>query len=396
MVAPQPIRSVPRDRGESGACDAGAFEFTGGAPPPPPPPPPPSTGTGTVILSNPIRAFDTRQSAQSVSTAAQGACTTPGRTLGAGGSFDLKVTGSCTGVPDTAIGIKGNVTVVAGNAPGFVTIYPTGQSLPLASNANFTPGATAPNSFTVGVGTSGNITIYASAPTDVIIDIVSYYLPITSSAGTASVKPAANSVPLYFHPLAAPVRLFDSRSRQNACITPGTPLSGSNWLKIAATTSCSNIPNGALAIEGNGTVIANAGGGPGFITFYPGNATLPLASNLNYVPGQVTPNNFSVGLAPDGSFNSYALTTTNLVIDLTGYYDATSSGGLLFHYLPPLCACLIAAPAKTPAVDRMPRSPQGVRCRSPPQAPARESLRAQQQSSVMAPQSRMRGGVRDS
>ncbi len=169
-------------RPQSGACDAGAFEFTGGAPPPPPPPPPPSTGTGTVILSNPIRAFDTRQSAQSVSTAAQGACTTPGRTLGAGGSFDLKVTGSCTGVPDTAIGIKGNVTVVAGNAPGFVTIYPTGQSLPLASNANFTPGATAPNSFTVGVGTSGNITIYASAPTDVIIDIVSYYLPITSSA----------------------------------------------------------------------------------------------------------------------------------------------------------------------------------------------------------------------
>ncbi len=139
-------------------------------------------------------------------------------------------------------------------------------------------------------------------------------------------------------------------------------------------------------------MIANAGGGPGFITFYPGNTTLPLASNLNYVPGQVAPNNFSVGFAPDGSFNSYALTTTNLVIDLTGYYDTTSSGGLLFHSLAAPVRLLDSRPAKTPAADRMPHYPQGVPWRSSPLVPARESLPAQQQSSVMAPPSRMRGG----
>ncbi len=47
----------------------------------------------------------------------------------------------------------------------------------------------------------------------------------------------------------------------------------------------------------------------------------PLASNLNYVPGQVVPNAFVVGLASDGTFNTIASTGVDIVIDIAGYFS---------------------------------------------------------------------------
>ena len=47
---------------------------------------------------------------------------------------------------------------------------------------------------------------------------------------------------------------------------------------------------------------------------------MPVASNLNYVAGQIVPNAFTVGLGADGKFNIYAATTTHFIIDLAGYF----------------------------------------------------------------------------
>jgi hypothetical protein len=221
-------------------------------------------------------------------------------------------TTGCTGVPAGAAAIAANGTVIAdaGNQPGYITFYAGDVPTPNASNLNFVPGQVAPNAFTVALAGDGSFNSFASATADLVVDITGYFD-----------TNAANG--FLYHSLSAPVRLVDTRGGQSACSTPNAPIRGGTALQTVATGNCTGIPGTAAAIIGNGTVVADAGGGPGFVTFYPSDKALPLASNLNYVPGDVVPNQFTVALASDGSFKGYASTTTDLVVDVSGYY-ATS------------------------------------------------------------------------
>ena len=62
---------------------------------------------------------------------------------------------------------------------------------------------------------------------------------------------------------------------------------------------------------------------PTFITLFPGDADLPLASHLNPTPGEPpTPNAVNVDLDTSGEFNVYNLQgTVNVFIDVVGYFD---------------------------------------------------------------------------
>lgn len=59
-------------------------------------------------------------------------------------------------IPDDAIAIFGNVTVVSPNWTGFLTLFPTGTAVPTVANLNFSSGEIAGNFFMVGLGTGGN------------------------------------------------------------------------------------------------------------------------------------------------------------------------------------------------------------------------------------------------
>jgi hypothetical protein len=60
----------------------------------------------------------------------------------------------------------------------------------------------------------------------------------------------------------------------------------------------------------------------GFLTVYPSGATPPLASDLNFTPGQTVPNLVVVKLGPDGKLALYNLAgSTDVVVDLLGWYD---------------------------------------------------------------------------
>ncbi len=118
-----------------------------------------------------------------------GAPTAP---LGAARTLDLQVTG-ITDVPATGISaVALNVTVDRPTAPSYLTVFPSGSPVPLASNLNYVAGQTVPNMVIATVGAGGRITIYNNAgTTDVIVDLVGYY--------TAGVPYAANrgrTVPL--------------------------------------------------------------------------------------------------------------------------------------------------------------------------------------------------------
>ena len=60
-------------------------------------------------------------------------------------SVNITVTGR-GGVPASGVGaVVLNVTAVAPTASSYMTVWPTGEPQPLASNLNFTPGQTVPN-----------------------------------------------------------------------------------------------------------------------------------------------------------------------------------------------------------------------------------------------------------
>ena len=140
---------------------------------------------------------------------------------------------------------------------------------------------------------------------------------------------------LQFFPLPVPVRLLDTRPDHDALVHPGTALSANQPIALPGhfTIGGVSVPLAAQALVGNATVDNTAGVPPGFATLYPSGTELPLASNLNFVPGTVRPNTFTVGLGGDGAFNLMSNTGGHFIIDITGYYALPSTGGLYFHPL---------------------------------------------------------------
>ena len=99
-------------------------------------------------------------------------------------------------------------------------------------------------------------------------------------------------------PAAPPVRLLDTRPGQHRLRPSRAPLAPNQPLTLPGrfTSGGVTIPAAAQALVGNATVDNSLGAPAGFATLYPSGAALPLASNLNFVPGTVRPNAFTVAL----------------------------------------------------------------------------------------------------
>ncbi|HMV82827.1 MAG TPA: hypothetical protein PKA34_06815 [Blastocatellia bacterium] len=278
-------------------------------------------------LSQPVRLLETR--------AGFGGCTTPGALINAGGTFTLPARTTCAGIPASAQAVTGNITVVPSSG-GFLTLFPSSAQQPTVANSNFGPGEVTNNVFTVGLGAAdGAFKIFASGTTHVIVDVTGYYAP-----------PAAGG--LYFHPLATPVRLLETRAGLNGCIAPGAQLVGTGdpnadpnldfavQGRSPVAAPCNSIPATAQVLVGNATSVVPENGG--FLTIYPSGGTRPLIASSNYGGNDVINGPFAVKLGADGKFKIYTLRTTHLVIDILGYYSQeavdANGAGLLFNPLP--------------------------------------------------------------
>jgi len=308
-----------------------------------------SSGLQYYPLAFPVRVLDTRPDPFP-------SCVPSSTPLVGGGTLTLPVVGDCNGltIPASAKAVVGNATVVNfQSGGGFITLFPSDATLPNASNLNFTANHIVPNSFTVGLGSDGAIKIFTSASTNFIVDITGYYAP-----------PGAGG--LYFHPLAFPVRMLDTRPDPfPSCVPSSTPLTGGGTLTLPVVGDCNTltIPASAKAIVGNATVVNFQSGG-GFITLFPSDAALPNASNLNFTAAHIVPNSFVVGLGLDGAFKIFTSAATNFIVDITGYFSDqavdVNGQGLLFTSLsaparwldtrpdPPFVSCI---PASTPLAD---------------------------------------------
>ena len=59
--------------------------------------------------------------------------------------------------------------------------------------------------------------------------------------------------------------------------------------------------------------------GLGYLTMFPCGQPQPLASNVNYAPGQVVPNAVLAKVGTGGKVCIYTLATTDILVDVTGY-----------------------------------------------------------------------------
>lgn len=277
-------------------------------------PPPASLGSNPYRPVIPYRILDTRPG-----SGEPGA----GSTLGPAQSIDVQVTGTGSGagsVPANATAVVLNLTATKPTQPTFLTVYPAGPtSRPLASNLNVTPGETRPNLVEVPVGQAGKVRVFNHAGnTDVLADVEGYVGPASSSAGL-------------FNPL-APSRITDTRTGS------GEPNAG-NTLGAGGVLSVQVTGNGGVPSSGVSAVVLNVTATgptqPGFFTVYPtGTGSPPLASNLNFTPGETVPNRVIVPVGPSGQISIFNHTgQTDAIVDVNGWFtDGTGPAANGAHF----------------------------------------------------------------
>jgi hypothetical protein len=204
-----------------------------------------------------------------------------------------------------------NLTATNPTGFGFITAFPGGGCRLVASNLNFSPGQTVANLAEVAVGTNGTVSLFngSAGTVDLVVDVEGWVASAASTSGGAGRFQAM-----------APVRIADTRSRA------GLSTLAPNQTVTLAVAGRSGVPStGAAAVALNLTVTNPAGGG--FLTAFPAGTAVPVASNLNFGPGQTIPNRTVVALSPQGqvSFYNGSAGTIDLVVDLNGWF--TGAGG---------------------------------------------------------------------
>lgn len=253
--------------------------------------------TSGPVAVTPARLLETR--------AGDGLGTIDGRDQGVGviesGTVRPLLVRNRGGVAANAASAVVTLTVTDPTLRGFITVFPCDQPIPRASNLNFVAGQTVADVAISPIAADGTICLYASATTHLIVD-VNGYLPPTAT-GLSGVAPA---------------RLFETRSGPGL----GTVDGRDQGVGIR--------PRGtayALAVRGRGGVSVDAAAvmltvtvtepvAAGFITVYPCDQGMPVASNLNFVAGQTVAGLAITPIADNGTICLFTSSTTHLVVDV--------------------------------------------------------------------------------
>jgi subtilisin family serine protease len=257
------------------------------------------TPGSTFVPMSPVRILDTRST---------------GGPIGSGSTRNLQVRGQ-NGVPSSATAVVVNVTVTTPTGAGYLTAFPTGTSLPLASNVNFIKGETVPNLGVIQLGSTGGMSIYnSSGSTQVIVDLQGYFTMAGDTSGS-------RFFPLVDH------RILDTRSNLDGFYSP---IGGGHAISASVVTQGGVIvgPSGTIGgSDGPSAVVMNStvadGTAGGYLTVYPAGTSLPLASDLNFSKGEAVANLTTVKIGSNGEDNFYnASGTVDAIADVVGYYGA--------------------------------------------------------------------------
>jgi endosialidase-like protein len=131
----------------------------------------------------PCRVADTRNG-----SGFTGAFGPPNLLAGTGRTFPVQSSPTCS-IPPIARAYSFNITVVPFGFLDYITVWPTGQTRPVASTLNGYVGTVIANAAIVPAGINGAVDVFASQDTNIIIDINGYYAAqtgITLESGSAA------------------------------------------------------------------------------------------------------------------------------------------------------------------------------------------------------------------
>ncbi len=256
--------------------------------------------TGSLVPLTPCRLFDSRA--------------TPGRTpIAASAVLSVESAQRC-GVPDEATALSVTVTVTEAGRGGYVTVWPTGEAMPLASNLNYRAAGTQANGVIIRRGTAGRLNILSTATTHIIVDVTAAFIAAPTGVATAG----------RFVGIPA-VRALDTRNG-------GRPGVGGT----AAVRLPTGVPSDAVAVAANITTTESSG--EGFFSAYPAGSPRPASSALNTdAAGQTRAATQIVPVSSDG-FSVFSQRGDHVIVDITGYFtgpSAPESGDGLFVALSP-------------------------------------------------------------
>jgi hypothetical protein len=237
----------------------------------------------------PARILDTRDGTGGVGTA-----------VGPGATVTLQVTGR-GGVPAAGVSaVAVNLAVTSPTADGYLTVFPSDAARPLASSINFAPGKTVANMVVAKLGSDGTISIFNPAgTTHVVVDVEGWF-------GSAGAR---------YNPV-SPARILDTRDGTGGVGTAVGP---------GATVTLQVTGRGGVPAAGVTAVAVNVAvtqpSADGYLTVFPGDTPRPLASSINFEPGQTVSNLVVAKLKGDGTIAIFNPTgNTHVVVDVEGWF----------------------------------------------------------------------------
>jgi hypothetical protein len=210
------------------------------------------------------------------------------------------------GVPSEGAALVAlNVTVTEATEAATLRVYAAGGGDHGRPSVSFGPGEAVPNLVVSRLGAGGAVEVILSAGrAHVVVDAVAWF------ADDAVAERGGRLVP------ATPWRALDTRTAGG--LAPGQVVE-------VSVVEGATLPGDAPAPTGVVVNLTGVGGAAStFVTAYPGDqATVPVASNLNPLPGRTAPNVAFVGLSPDGTIRlANGPGATDVVVDVLAYFVA--------------------------------------------------------------------------
>jgi hypothetical protein len=210
-----------------------------------------------------------------------------------------------------------NVTVVPHTRLNYLTIWGTGSDQPTASTLNSYDGRVKANYALVASGAAGQVSVFASNTTDVILDVSGYFIPAPAT-GTA----------MLFTPV-TPCRLLDTRNPAGPLGGPFLAANSVRTFPLAGSCSLPDLSSGGV-LSVNVTAVPR--GEPlGYLTVWgatTGANPQPAPSTLNSNTGTVVANAAFLTINPGTgtSISSIGNGDSDLIVDVNGYFTQNTSG----------------------------------------------------------------------
>ncbi len=222
-------------------------------------------------------------------------------------------------VPPEAKAVALNITTTSVDGPGFATVWPHGEAMPATSSVNVSAaGETAANAAVVPVGPGGMVDVMTFEGAHLVVDLTGYWVP------------AGATIDGRFHSVETPTRLLDTRDGTGG--KPGGAFAAGEQFDLQVTGAVVPATASAAVV----TVTYTGPTAPGYLTLWPTGSAQPVVSTTNpNGSGDIRSNFAIVKLGVGGEVSVFSYQSTDVIIDLVGYFSNDSSGHGLFTPMTP-------------------------------------------------------------